>query len=65
MAGRTRNLLLLGATALVLAGCSAGLREFVEANDGFVVEEPTFAFNEGAVTERVTYWPGGFIRRLR
>ena len=37
--------------------------EFVEGRDDFVLEEPPFLFNEGAVRERVTYWPGGFIRR--
>ncbi len=37
--------------------------EFVEGRDDFVLEEPPFLFNEGAVKERVTYWPGGFIRR--
>ena len=37
--------------------------EFVEGRDDFVLEEPAFLFNEGAVRERVTYWPGGFIRR--
>lgn len=37
--------------------------EFVEGRDDFALEEPRFLFNEGAVRERVTYWPGGFIRR--
>ena len=37
--------------------------EFVEGRTDFVLEEPPFLFNEGAVRERVTYWPGGFIRR--
>lgn len=37
--------------------------EFVEGRDDFVLEEPPFLFNEGAVQERVTYWPGGFIKR--
>jgi cephalosporin hydroxylase len=38
--------------------------EFVEKNPDFVIEEPRFAFNESALTERVTYWPNGFIRRI-
>lgn len=37
--------------------------EFVGGRDDFVLEEPPFLFNEGAVRDRVTYWPGGFIRR--
>jgi cephalosporin hydroxylase len=39
--------------------------EFVAENPGFAIEEPPFAFNEGAVTERVTYWPSAFIKRLQ
>jgi len=39
--------------------------EFVAQNADFVIEEPPFAFNEGNVTERVTYWPSAFIKRLK
>jgi cephalosporin hydroxylase len=38
--------------------------EFVAANSNFVIEEPPFAFNEGNITQRVTYWPSAFIKRL-
>jgi cephalosporin hydroxylase len=38
--------------------------EFVQANTNFHIEEPPFAFNEGSITERVTYWPFAFIRRV-
>lgn len=39
--------------------------EFVEANPDFIIEEPSLLFNEGNIAERVTYWPGGFIKRVR
>jgi cephalosporin hydroxylase len=39
--------------------------EFVAENPDFKIEEPPFAFNEGTVTERVTYWPSAFIKRLK
>jgi cephalosporin hydroxylase len=39
--------------------------EFVEQNPAFVIEEPPFAFNESALTKWVTYWPGGFLRRIK
>jgi cephalosporin hydroxylase len=29
----------------------------------FVIDEPAFPFNEGVVTERVTYWPSAFLKR--
>ncbi|WP_312518691.1 CmcI family methyltransferase [Anaerospora sp.] len=39
--------------------------DFVAQNEDFVIEEPKFLFNEGIITERVTYWPGAFIKRIR
>ena len=39
--------------------------EFVNENADFVIEEPRFAFNEGKITERVTYWPSAFIKRVK
>jgi len=39
--------------------------EFVRANPDFAIEEPAFAFNEGDVSQRVTYWPSAFIKRLK
>lgn len=40
-------------------------RLFAGKNPDFAIEEPVFPFNEGVVTERVTYWPGAFLKRLR
>ncbi|HEX8645989.1 MAG TPA: CmcI family methyltransferase [Thermoleophilaceae bacterium] len=42
----------------------AAIERFLAEDPRFVAEEPPFAFNEGLVTERVTYWPGGYLRRL-
>lgn len=42
----------------------AAAREFAAANSNFAIEEPAFPFNEGKITERVTYWPGAFIKRV-
>lgn len=39
-------------------------RNFVAENPSFEIEEPEFAFNEGVVAERVTYWPGAYIKRV-
>jgi cephalosporin hydroxylase len=39
--------------------------EFAAKNPHFSVEEPAFAFNEGAVSNWVTYWPGGFLKRVK
>jgi cephalosporin hydroxylase len=39
--------------------------EFVRDHQDFVIEEPAFAFNEGVINERVTYWPSAFIKRIK
>ncbi len=38
--------------------------EFAEKNPNFTVEEIVPPFNEGNSSGGVTYWPGGFIRRI-
>jgi cephalosporin hydroxylase len=38
--------------------------EFVQTHPEFTIEEPAFAFNESKISERVTYWPSAFIKRL-
>jgi cephalosporin hydroxylase len=40
-------------------------RDFVAEDDRFVIEEPEWLFNEGAVRSRVTYWPSCYVRRVR
>lgn len=37
---------------------------FAERHPEFQLDEPRFPFNEGVVSDRVTYWPAGFLRRL-
>ena len=39
-------------------------REFVKHHPEFIVHEPAFLFNEGMVTQRVTYWPSSFLKRI-
>ena len=39
--------------------------DFVEKNPDFIIEEPQFLFNEGNVSEKITNWPSGFIKRIR
>jgi len=43
----------------------AAAEEFVRNHDNFIIEEPKFPFNEGLITERVTYWPSAFLKRIR
>jgi cephalosporin hydroxylase len=37
--------------------------EFARQHPEFSLEEPKFPFNEGQVTERITHWPGAYLRR--
>ncbi len=39
--------------------------DFTGAHPEFAAGAPPFAFNEGAVKTRVTYWPDGYLRRVR
>src|SRR5689334_1026651 len=38
--------------------------EFVAEHPEFEIEEPAFLFNESQITERVTYWPSAFLKRV-
>lgn len=37
---------------------------FLAKTPDFLAEEPAWAFNEGRVRDRVTYWPNSFLRRV-
>jgi len=39
--------------------------EFISRNQSFVLDEPKWPFNEGAINHRVTYWPDAFIKRVK
>jgi cephalosporin hydroxylase len=39
--------------------------QFVKENPAFKIEEPVFPFNESVITERITYWPSAFIKRIK
>ena len=39
------------------------VKEWVALHPEFEVHDPPFAFNEGNVRSRVTYWPSGYLRR--
>ncbi len=43
----------------------AAAEEFVKENSMFIIEEPKIPFNEGMISERVTYWPNAFIKRIK
>ena len=39
--------------------------DFAARREDFVIEQPAFPFNEGNVTEMVSYWPGAWLKRIR
>lgn len=40
------------------------IEAYLPAHPEFVLEEPTFPFNEGLVRDRVTYWPKAYLKRI-
>lgn len=40
------------------------VKDFLAERSDFVLEEPSFPFNEGQIQERVTYWPNAYLRRI-
>ena len=41
----------------------AAAEEFTSRHSEFVPENPPCTFNEGAITEPITHWPGAYLRR--
>lgn len=42
----------------------AAAEEFAATHPEFKIEEPAFLFNEGRVSQRVSYWPSAYLLRL-
>jgi cephalosporin hydroxylase len=42
----------------------AAAAEFVQAHPEFIIERPSWPFNESALTENITHWPDAWIRRI-
>jgi cephalosporin hydroxylase len=43
----------------------AAAAEFVRRNPDYVVEEPRLLFDESLSPQRISYWKGGYIKRVR
>lgn len=53
-----------GAAAWAWDNPLSAVADFLAGHPEFAAEEPAFAFNEGQVRARVTYWPRCFLRRV-
>jgi len=42
----------------------SAIDEFLSANSDFICEEPAWPFNEGSISERITYWPNAFLKKI-
>lgn len=42
---------------------TAAAAEFVEMHPDFILEQPTWPFNESALSENITHWPGAWLRK--
>jgi cephalosporin hydroxylase len=43
----------------------AAAQDFAQHNSEFICEEPPFLFNEGFISQGVSYWKGGYLKRIR
>ncbi len=43
----------------------AAAEVFVKSNPNFIMEDPILPFNEGQITEGVTYWPSAWLRKIK
>lgn len=41
------------------------VKDFLSLYNNFELSEPVFPFNEGDITERVTYWPNAYLKRIK
>lgn len=39
-------------------------RDFASRHPEFVIEQPTWSFNESELNQNITHWPGAWLRRL-
>jgi cephalosporin hydroxylase len=39
--------------------------EFVQSHPNFVIEQPTWAFNESKLDKNITHWPGAWLRKIK
>ena len=40
-------------------------REFLKSHPEFLLERPSFVFNESGLNDWVTYWPSAWLKRVR
>jgi cephalosporin hydroxylase len=44
---------------------AAAAEEFAAAHPEFILEQPSWPFNQSQLKHNVTYWPSAYLRRLR
>ena len=44
---------------------TAAAEEFASRDERFEIDEPAFPFNEGMISDRVTYWPNALLKRVK
>ena len=43
----------------------AAIKIFLKENKNFILEEPKWLFNESKLNKSISYWPKGFLKRIR
>jgi cephalosporin hydroxylase len=39
--------------------------DFINESDNFIIEEPSFPFNESDIDFRITHWPSAFLKKIK
>jgi cephalosporin hydroxylase len=43
----------------------AAIKIFLRENKNFILDEPNWIFNESKLNKSISYWPKGFLKRIR
>ena len=43
----------------------AAVEDFVKMHDEFIISDPEHLFNEGLITQNITYWPNAYLKRIK
>jgi cephalosporin hydroxylase len=53
-----------GAAAWATDNPTFAARDFAEQHPEYVIEQPTWPFNESSLDQNITHWPGAWLRRV-
>jgi hypothetical protein len=40
-------------------------KDFAKTNNNFILEQPSWPFNESELDKNITHWPGAWLKRVK